>query len=327
MRTQFNKMFLAGIVGLVAPSLAGAAPIVPGFTVSHYADVDDPVEMTFDPATGVMYVGRDASGSGGSEASAVKIHVVGAGGAPVGEYGDTAIADPDSVLFDAAGSVSGVAGSVLVGGRDGDEGALRAIHPDQTVSTIFHIGSGLTNPNGMKFDSSGRVVIADNLGPVATTTGGNPSILFTLSGRNGTVAIDTNDDIYTDGPGGVIQIHAADGSLVNANFYTDPNPGPGGFQLEFGPGDALWGDLLYGISGDTGELLKWDDLGNATVIGTGFGGPGEPSVGDLEFGPDGALYVSFFGGDEIVRIIPEPGSMTLLGLGAALAAMAVRRRK
>lgn len=327
MRTHLGRMWLAGVIGLLGASQAVAVPIVPGFTVSHYADVTDPVEMTFDPATGTMYVGRGNSGSGGSEADPVKIHVVAPGGAPVAEYGDTAIPDPDSVLFDTDGSISGVAGSVLVGGRDGDEGALRAIHPDQTVGLIFHTGSGLTNPNGMKFDSTGRVVIADNLGPVAFTTGGNPTELFDLGGRNGTIAIDADDNIYTDGPGGVIRIHAADGSLVNANFYTDPNPGPGGFQLEFGPGDALWGDSLYGISRDSGELVRFDSLGNATVIGTGFGGPGEPSVGDLEFGPDGALYVSFFSGDEVVRIIPEPGSLALLGISAALAAVVIRRRK
>lgn len=327
MRTHLTRMTLAGVLGLLGTLNAAAAPIVPGFTVEHYADVTDPVEMTFDPATGTMYVGRGNSGSGGSEADAVKIHVVAPGGAPVAEYGDSDIPDPDSVLFDADGAISGVPGSVLVAGREGDEGALRAIHPDQTTSLLFHVGSGLVNPNGLKFDSTGRVVIADNLGEVAFTTGGNPTILYDLGGRNGTIAIDANDDIYTDGPGGVIRIHAADGSLVNANFYTDPNPAEGGFQLEFGPGDALWGDFLYGISRDSGELIRFADDGTPTVIGTGFGGDGVTAVSDLEFGPDGALYVSFFSDDEIVRIVPEPGSVALLGIGAGLIGLMIRRRK
>jgi hypothetical protein len=326
MRIRSRVLVLAALATPFAAAPAFAVPIVPGFTVEHYADVTDPTEMSFSPATGDLYVGRDNSGSGGSQATPAKIHVVAPGGATVTEFGDTAIADPDTVLFDAAGDVSGVPGSVLVAGRQGAEGALRAIHPDQTTTLLFHAGSGLVNPNGLKFDSTGRVIIADNLGPVAATTGGIPTLLFNLGGVNGTIAIDADDNIYTDGPDGVIRIHAADGSLVNGNFYTDPNPGPGGFQLEFGPGGPLWGDSLYGISRDSGELLRFDSLGVPTVIGTGFGGPGGPIAPDLEFGPDGAMYVSLFSDDEIIRIVPEPGSLALLGIGLGAALYCFRRR-
>ncbi|MDZ4781598.1 MAG: PEP-CTERM sorting domain-containing protein [Planctomycetia bacterium] len=326
MRIRTRGLLLAALAAPLSATPALAAPIVPGFTVEHYADVTDPAEMTFNPATGDLYVGRDNSGSGGSQAEAVKIHLFAPGGATVTEFGDTAIPDPDSVLFDATGDVSGVPGSVLVAGRQVAEGALRAIHPDQTTTLLFHVGSGLVNPNGLKFDSTGRVIIADNLGPVAASTGGNPTILYNLGGVNGTIAIDADDNIYTDGPDGVIRIHAADGSLVNGNFYTDPNPGPGGFQLEFGPGGPLWGDSLYGISRDTGELLRFDALGVPTVIGTGFGGPGGPTAPDMEFGPDGALYVALFSEDEIIRIVPEPGSLALLGIGFGAALYCFRRR-
>lgn len=326
MRTHLGKLALAGILGALGSQAALAVPIVPGFTVEHYADVTDPAEMSFDPATSNLYVGRDNTGSGGTHAQPVKIHVVSPGGATVTEYGDTAIPDPDSVLFDATGSVGGVPGSVLVGGREGNDGFLRTIHPNQTITTLFHMGSGLVNPNGLKFDSTGRVVIADNTGPVAFSTGSNPSILYNLGGVNGTIAIDSNDNIYTDGPDGVIRIHAADGSLLNNNFYTDPNPGPGGFQLEFGPGSGVWGDSLYGISRDSGELLRFDSLGNPTVIGTGFGGPGGPVISDFEFGPDGAMYFSVFSDDEIIRVVPEPASLALLAIGGGLAFLVRRRR-
>jgi hypothetical protein len=203
---------------------------------------------------------------------------------------------------------------------------LRAIHPDQTTTTLFHLGSGLVNPNALKFDSTGRVVIGDNLGEIAFSTGGNPTVLFDLGGRGGGFALDGDDNIFTDGPDGVIRIHAADGTLLNNNFYTDPNDGPGGFQLEFGPGNAIWGDDLYAISRDSGELIRFDDTGIPTVIGTGFGGPGGPSVGDLEFGPDGALYVSLFSEDEVIRIVPEPGAASLMLIGLGLAGWQLRRR-
>jgi hypothetical protein len=89
---------------------------VPGFTVSTYATVTDPVNLSFDPS-GVLYVGRDNYGSGGGYIDAVKIHRIGVGGSPVVEYGASAIYDPDAVLFDAAGSLSGTPGSVLVSGQ------------------------------------------------------------------------------------------------------------------------------------------------------------------------------------------------------------------
>ncbi|EKU96922.1 hypothetical protein Lepto7375DRAFT_0848 [Leptolyngbya sp. PCC 7375] len=89
-------------------------PIIDGFTLETYAKVTDPIELSFDPA-GSLYVGRNT----GSAAAANRIHRISPQGTLVEEIGERAIVDPDTVLFDRRGTVSGVPGAVLVGGRAG----------------------------------------------------------------------------------------------------------------------------------------------------------------------------------------------------------------
>jgi len=135
-----------------------AMPIVHGFTVETYANVTDPVKLAFDP-TGVLYVGRDNTGSGGGGHDSVRIHRIGLGGSPVEEYGNP-IRDPDGVLFDATGTVAGIPGSVLVSGiTDGTQGQISAILPDESVTTVVGPTTELTNPAAMVFDSTGRVLV------------------------------------------------------------------------------------------------------------------------------------------------------------------------
>jgi len=140
---------------------AAAGIIAPGFQVQVYAPVTDPVNLTFDSA-GNLFVGRDNVGSGGGNSDAVRIHRVGVGGSPVAEYGDSAIFDPDSVVFDALGTISGTAGSVLVGGGTGSSMTrLTAILPNESISEIFTI-STLSDIGSLSFDSSGRLLIRDD---------------------------------------------------------------------------------------------------------------------------------------------------------------------
>ena len=76
----------------------------------------DPLGLTFG-TDGALYVGRDNSGSGGGNADSVRIHRIAPGGGSHIQYGARATWDPDVVIYDAAGAYSGVAGSVVVGGR------------------------------------------------------------------------------------------------------------------------------------------------------------------------------------------------------------------
>jgi hypothetical protein len=295
--SKFSSL-LAVSVGAIAASQGIAEPVVPGFTVETYAtNVIDPVRLSFDPS-GVLYVGRDNPSR--------RIYRIGVGGASVEEYGNQAFRDPDAVLFDVAGSISGTPGSVLVGGWSEIEGQgeIDAVLPDESVVTLFGPTPLFLNPTDMAFDSTGRFVFADFDGQqVLVSSGSFPATLFTAPANLRTIAIDSLDQIYTSATDGIIRIHSADGALVNDAFATGLGPDA---AITVGQGGPVWGTDVYALA--NGELLRFDELGNPTVLGTGFG-----TVWDLAFGPDNGLYLSDFDGQRILRVIPEPATVVLLG--------------
>ena len=90
---------------------AQAQPVVPGATTSIYASVPQPITLGFAP-DGTLCVGYNPDDT----FNAYKIHRVGPGGSPVTPFGKAGIVDPDTVLVDVVGTVSGTPGSVIVGG-------------------------------------------------------------------------------------------------------------------------------------------------------------------------------------------------------------------
>lgn len=281
---------------LTLPFAASAQPIVTNFTSSVYAVVTDPVRLSFAP-DGTLYAGRDASGSGGGYGATVKIHRIAPGGSPVVEFGNAGVSDPDALIFDAVGTVSGTPGAVLVGGvhNDGSTGKIVKIAPDGTVTTLFGPNATLWNPTHFIFDSAGRLLVTENNnGRVLVTTGGEPTVLITLAGANyiaqdaaGRLAVSSSAD-------GNLRLYNADGTLVNGTFATLKSASP----LARGPG-GLWGADLYAVAAN-GDLVRVDLQGNSTNhVGSGFG-----NMQDLQFGPDGALYASDFNNDRIYRFAP-----------------------
>ena len=305
-------------VSVVALTVSVAsAQVVPGYSVSDYAYVDRPLALSFDP-TGVLYAGHGTPGLNPGKPWRIE-----AGGSPVAEYGDTYLSDPDAVRYDELGTVSGVPGSLLVTGMTefSVKSSLWAIHPDETVSTIFADETLLPNPNVLLFDSTDRLLILENNnGGVFSYVGSTLTQLYSIGQPTGSLALDSADNLYTGALDGIIRVHAPDGTLIDNNF-ADLGSASDAPPMTRGPGGALWGDDLYAVSRATGELLRIDSLGTITPIGTGFNGVDR--VGDLEFGPDGALYVSFVDTSRIVRIIPEPTTLTLI----ALASLALWRRR
>ncbi len=292
---------LLAVLGCVlhSSSPAWALPSVPGLTVEVYAELSGPNEMSFD-AAGNLYVG--------SGASVDFIRRIGPGGSPVLPYGNVGIADPDSVLVDSAGAISGTPGSVLVGGESASA-KISAILPDESVITVFNLPA-LSNPLGMTFDSTGRLVFGAGFpnGNVWVSSGAQPTVLFSAIPVIQSLEVGPMDRIYTTNNTGSMQIHDAAGAVVDASFVTGLGAST---QIEFGPGGP-WGTDLYALS--NGELLRIDDLGASVVVGTGF----ETVVASLEFGPDGALYISDFFGDQVLRITPEPSTLVLAVVMIAL---------
>lgn len=314
-------------------ALCAAAPtaladaVVPGFVVETYAHVTDPMMFSFSPS-GELYTGRDAWGSGGGAADPARVARIGAGGNPVSDLSPL-IPDPDAVLYDATGAFTGVAGSILVGGSvPGSRGALYAIRPNGTFQTLVNNSTAFRNPNDFAVDSFGRAVFADHHGrDVKAFNGMTVTRLFGLSAEGFGIAVDpSNGDIYATSIDGVMSVHSATGVLIDPEFAIGLGEWP---TLAIEPAHSIFrtvggggihrslDTVVYSIA--NGQLLRLTDDAPPEVLGWGF-----DNVYDLAFGGDGALYISDFYGDRVLRIVtPEPTTF----LGGLLSLALLRRRR
>lgn len=295
---------------------AGAAlsdPTVPGFTVETYAANAPHLLgcLSFD-SSGNLYVGTDAYSS--------RIYRVPPGGGAFEEYGDTILDDPDTVTVDLTGAISGMPDSVLVGGQTTTlgQGYVVAIWPDQSTHYIWPQTPTFANPADFAFCSGERLVFPD-IGlvphrvfvydPDADPAGPPPTVdpttlIYSVDPAVYTIAVGAQDWIFLGHYYGSVSIHDCDGTLVNSSFAD--GLGAGSVPLAVGPG-GIWGSDLYAMNPVDGELWRFEvladgNVGNSEQIGWGF--DGYPC--DIEFGPDGALYMSFHTGRNVLRIAPEP---------------------
>ena len=257
-----------------------------GFTVETYVDIADPAGLTFDVATGDLYVGHDLGGTGNTYPAFVRKVTP---DRVVENIGNQAIKDPDAVVFDASGVVSGVPGSVLVGGF-----AISAIAPDGTVTSLHAAG----NVTEMVINGAGHLLYAEQHSTsVIVDDGVVYTPLFIQPGVGRGLTQDPSGNIYSTIPDSTILVHDSAGNLIDGSFGSES------IAIAYSSGGDF-GTTLYGMYND--ELARYDSEGNRTVIGTGFAGP----YNYMTFGPDGALYVSEQATDRILRIVldtpPEP---------------------
>ena len=142
-----------------------------------------------------------------NDSAGAKIRRIGLGGAPVIDYGPR-LYDPDGVLFDAVGAISGTPDSVLVArlaSPPGVNGEISVITPDQNsfVRFTFVTPPGqFSNPNDLAFDGNGRFLATDSspdVHGVLASTGGPLGVLFTLpiGAQPLGIAIDSANRIFT----------------------------------------------------------------------------------------------------------------------------------
>lgn len=263
-----------------SPVTSPLPTLCPGFKIGVYSNVNEPMKLSFGP-DGALYVGRQ----GGD-----RIHRVAPGGGSVSEFGPPMV-DPDAVLVDRTGRISGAPNSVLVGGG----GVLAAIFQDQTSKVIFN--SGFTDVDDMKFDRARRLVFSDDLPQVLVSNGAAPTVLFSTPSRPGSIAIDDDNRIFIALADGTIRIYNANGTLADSAFAT----GLAGLDtyLAFGKEAGGFGEALYVLDGS--KLLRFSARGRGTVIGSGFS-VGPSSGTGFVFGPDKALYVSEYYKNRILKI-------------------------
>ena len=279
---------------------------VPNLAVSTYAnDVPGPVFLSFAPG-GALFVGRDVSYAGNVEPRFVTR--VGVGGAPVESYGLEMTPDPDPVLYDPVGAISGVPGSVLTGGVKvfPTLASISAIRPNGEVVELW-TSTVWTNPSEMKFDLDGRFLFTctESRQVWQSTAGEIPTPLCTLpsGAAPAHLTIAPDNRIFVSDFAGRIYAYASNGTLLNGNVATFPSR----VAIEFGQG-GVFGTDLYALRLTTGELYRVEESGSSALLINGLGA----QLVDLAFGPDQQLYYSRFAANQIGRIVATPAPIELL---------------
>ena len=307
----FNKIVFGGAL-VAAAGLATAAPTVPGFLVENLGNVafTDKIDVA---DNGNIYFGQRGPGGATAAVHPVMINTTGRNAEFPTPIGNAPIADPDAIVVDIFGDVSGTQGDVIVGGVEG----IFSIATDGTVTEIYGNIKKINNPTDFAFDASGRLVFTDwNQGQIrAIQPDGSIVKLARTVGRSMNLAFAADGSFFATDDQGNINAFAPNGdrTAVIAGAWS---------TIFVGNGSDAWGTSLYAIDTTTGDLVRFDSTLAGETVGSGFTG----TFGDAAWSNGGELFLTN-SGTNVLRVgepIPAPASLALIGLGGLVAA---RRRK
>lgn len=311
-------------------------PFAPAFQVSAYAFLTNPIGLAFAP-DGTLYVGMDQGGLPISDPNE-RIRRVEAGGRTVSTFGNAIINDPDAVAYDSTGILTGVPGSLLVGGEKAGNTSLNygsvitAVYPDGTITNEFELGREFSNPNKFLIDHDGKLLFMayaggnegdltvysyDGTNKPRKITSGNAirshsfSIdsagrIYVVDWQDKKVVADNSDDLWQ------VSVFSPAGVLLKSNFVanlpiaqrlpsaTATNEYQSTTLLASSPASACYPEFIYLLH--NGDLTRYTLDGKGELVASGFGA----QASDMVVGPDNALYVSMNNGaSRILRLLPD----------------------
>lgn len=289
-----------------SPASAGPSPSVPGVLPAQHAFLTNPAVLDLGP-DGTVYSGREDNGD------FVPVWLIVSANDPQ-PFGEPRC-DPDSVVLDLDGVVSGEAGTLLVGGSCGirnpdtgrcifdpdNNGCITAVAPDGTTTDLFGPDTAIGNVTWMKIDALGRLLFTRTLGAgrIYAIEGGVVSTVVSPSGYAiAQFDLDPDGNIRAFCNDGRIRTFDLDGMLLGVNPATGLGSAAVIASYAGGPRFPA-GDYLVNTA--TFEFSRVDADGTVTPLGTGF-----PGSRGIRFGPDGALYIGSQALNRIFRLIPCP---------------------
>lgn len=266
----------------------------------------------------------------------------------IGEYTTTGSAINRNLITLPSGATGPVgmaldgAGNLFIG--DGNQGTVREYNSTSGAVVNSSFISGLGRPYGIALDGQGHIYVADagnlNIGVYDATTGApvNTS-LISFSSSPLSIAFDGQGDMFV-GYGSVVgEFNAMTGAAINPTLITGLSQ-PSAMVYN-GQGDLFVADANLGTIGEY-------TTGGVTVNASLVSRLNDPD--GLAIGADGNLYVSVWGEDLVgeytqsgtpVRpalinlngyaggvtvVVPEPSSVALCGVAAALCLLCYHRK-